>query len=105
MYGRCHHMMYKQNVVVCTKSKYTNTKASNEPAHSPFGRCSRNDCQMYQRYEICKMQLSVKLLFIVNAEQLSLNALGQTVLDITNAKDMDELTEKLIPPIATFCIH
>ena len=32
------------------------------------------------------MQLSVKLLFIVNGEQLSLNAFGQTVLDITNAK-------------------
>ena len=26
---------------------------------------------MYQRYDICKMQLSVKLLFIVNGEQLS----------------------------------
>ena len=79
-------------------------KARVEPADSPFGRCSKDDCQMYQRYDICKMQLSVKLLFIVNGEQLSLNAFGQTVLDITNAKDMDEITEELflqLPPFAS----
>lgn len=76
-------------------------KARVEPADSPCGRCSKEDCQMYQRYDICKMQLSVKLLFIVNGEQLSLNAFGQTVLDIANAKDMDEITEELflqLPP-------
>ena len=79
-------------------------KARVEPSDPPFGRCSKDDCQMYQRYDICKMQLSVKLLFLVNDDHITLNAFGQTVLDIARTTNMEQITEELflqLPPFAS----
>ena len=77
-------------------------KARVEPSDPPFGRCSKEDCQMYQRYDICKIQLSVKLLFFVNNEQLTLSAFGQTLLDIANTTNMDDITEEAFLQIRHF---
>lgn len=79
-------------------------KARVEPSDPPFGRCSKEECRMYQRYDICKMQLSVKLLVLANNEQLALFAYGQTVLDIANFNNMEAICEEFflqLPPFAT----
>ena len=79
-------------------------KARVEPGEPPFGSCSKEDCQMFQRYDICKLQLSVKLLFLVDNGQIALYAYGQTVLDIAGTEDIDDY-RRTIPPNTAFFIR
>ena len=93
-----------QIVGVPQLSKYKSClhcKARVEPSDPPLGCCSKDDCEMYQHYDICTMQLLVKL-FLVDDEQHSLSAFGQIVLDIAKAKDMDEITEELFFQLSLF---
>ena len=78
-------------------------KARVEPCNPPFARCSKEDCQMFQRYDICPSQISAKLLVMVNSSFLTFFAYGKTVLDLAGCTG-DEVTEESllqIPPLAT----
>ena len=59
-------------------------KARVEPANLPLGRCSKDECQMLQRYNVCPDQLSAKLLFSTETGMVSLFAYGKTVLALAN---------------------
>ena len=61
-------------------------KARVEPCSSTTATCSRDDCQMLQRYDVCPEQLSAKLLFKSGSTFIPLHAYGKILLDITNAE-------------------
>ena len=68
-----------------------------EPSDAAFGRCSRQECAMLQRFDVCPENLSVRLLFMSNSNDVPLYAYGQTVRDL--ACDGDEevtVTEEML---------
>ena len=84
-------------------------KARVESSNPPFGRCSKENCNMYQKYDVCKMQLSVKLLFMNNnGEQVALYAFGQTVLDLAKARETEVICEEAflqLPPLSSITFN
>lgn len=59
-------------------------KARVEPQETPLGQCSKLDCLMLQRYDLCSDQISAKILFSYDsgASTMSLHAFGQIVRDL-----------------------
>ena len=70
-------------------------KARVEPLTPPLGRCSKPDCGMIQRYDICTSQVSAKLLVMYSTNESgtrqykSLQTLGSTVGEIANVLDRE----------------
>ena len=69
-------------------------KARVEPSTPPFGRCSKPECAMMQRYDVCQEQLSAKFLFMTNSNFVSLYAYGKIVKEI--AGEGDSVTEEML---------
>ena len=69
-------------------------KARVEPSTPRFGRCSKPECAMMQRYDVCQEQLSAKLLFMTNSNFVSLYAYGKIVKEI--AGEGDSVTEEML---------
>ena len=59
-------------------------KAKVSPTSEILGSCSK--CDMVQRIDRCKKQLSVKLIIADGAEYITLNAFGSNVMDRLNKK-------------------
>ena len=53
-------------------------KARVEPLDSGLGRCSKKDCQMLQKYDVCPEHLSAKLMLSSVSGLVSLHVYGQT---------------------------
>ena len=86
-------VVHLQNYKVCLRCK-----ARVEPATPPLGRCSKPECAMLQRYDICLQQLSAKLLLLPetgNGVQ-SLSVFGDLVRNIANIDDSEEVTEEAL---------
>lgn len=73
-------------------------KARVDPISPPLGRCSKSECNMLQRFDICTSHTSAKLLFLSENETYSLYAYGQTV---TNLVSNDEVTDTALLKVAT----
>ena len=69
-------------------------KARVEPS-SPLGRCSKSECAMLQRYDMCQDQLSARLMFLSKSKMVSLSAYGQVVRDLAGVTD-DAVTEEML---------
>ena len=67
-----------------------------EPTLSKQGRCTKQDCHMLQRYDVCPIQLSAKLLFMSNSKMYPLTAYGQTVKDLAGVEEDEVKEENLI---------
>lgn len=67
-----------------------------EPFASPMGRCTKSECAMIQRYDVCPEQLSAKMLFMANSKIHSLNAYGKVVKELAEFTDATEVTEKIL---------
>ena len=80
-------------------------KARVEPSNAAFGRCSRQECAMLQRFNVCPENLSAGLLFMSDSNDVSLYAYGQTVRDLACDGDEDvTVTEEMllqVPILAT----
>ena len=64
-----------------------------EPSTSTLGRCTKSECAMLQRYDICVDQLSAKMPFMASSKLYSLNAYGKVVRDLTEVTDDAAVTE------------
>ena len=64
-----------------------------EPTKSNQGRCTKEDCRMLQRYDMCPSQLSAKVVVMSNSKMYSLTAYGQTVKDLAGVGE-DEVREE-----------
>ena len=69
-------------------------KARVEPCTPPFGRCSKEDCSMIQRYDLCTEQATAKLLPTYESgdnhdhKYITLNAFGQLVMQLACDKNV-----------------
>ena len=79
-------------------------KARIEPTDSTTGRCSKPDCLMLQRYDICKQQLSANLLFQCNSDLISLYTNGVTLLQMTKLTKISEITEEVLLQLPQFSL-
>ena len=59
-----------------------------------FGRCSKLECKMLQKYDFCSDQMYIKLLMMANGKIQSLSAYGKVVEDLANASEYGETTEE-----------
>ena len=50
-----------------------------EPCTPPLGKCSKHDCEMLQRYDICSQHTSAELLFMEGRKMYTLYAYGDSV--------------------------
>ena len=101
-------VIYKAQIVAVPQlNKYhacLRCKARVEPCDVPFGRCSREDCGMLQRYDICPSQISAKLLIMTEGKFVTLFAYGKTILELLETENSDSITEEqllVIPPISS----
>ena len=69
-----------------------------EPSSSStLGRCTKLECAMLQRYDVCHDQLSAKMLFMDKSKKIySLMAYGEVVRDLAGAGDDTEITEECL---------
>lgn len=59
-----------------------------EPLGSPFGRCSRSECEMMQRFEECIQQIVAKVMFKKpSGNTLVLHAFGEMVKKLANVSN------------------
>lgn len=65
-------------------------KARVEPSDTTIGRCSKPDCGMLQRYDVCRQQLSANLLFMGNTQPVSLFANSSTLQSMAQGKITEE---------------
>ena len=75
-----------------------------EPSTSTLGRCTKSECAMLQRYDICADQLSAKMLFMAGSKIHSLNVYGKVVKDLAEVADDRAVTEKglmKLPPLSS----
>ena len=69
-----------------------------EPSSSStLGRCTKLECAMLQRYDVCPGQLSAKMLFIDKSNKIySVMAYGEVVRDLAGASDETDVTEECL---------
>ena len=67
-----------------------------EPTKSNQGRCTKEDCRMLQRYDMCPNQLSAKVVVMSNSKMYSLTAYSQTVKDLAGVGEDEVKEEDLI---------
>ena len=72
-------------------------KARVEPITPSLGRCSKSECNMLQRFDMCAQHTSAKLMFMSDNDTYSLYAYGQTVKNLVS----DEVTEAALLKVAT----
>ena len=66
-----------------------------EPSSSStLRRCTKSECAMLQRYDICPDQLSAKMLFMADSKLHSITAYGKNVKDLARATEPEEVTEE-----------
>ena len=83
-------------------------KARVEPLTPPLGRCSKGDCGMIQRFDICTSQVSAKLLLMYSTHgsatrhYKTLHAFGNTIREIADV-DREVTAADLLatPPFKT----
>lgn len=68
-------------------------KARVEPESPPLGRCSKPDCTMLQRYDVCSEHISAKLLFKDSRDMHTLYGYGDMVKNLSGITDSTALTE------------
>ena len=103
-FGRCGELLLFLNMPltkVCERCSATVNVRTSVCASSTTATCSRDDCQMLQRYDVCPEQLSAKLLFKSGSTFIPLHAYGKILLDITNA-DKDKINEDMLLQLPTF---
>ena len=84
-------------------------KARVEPLTVPHGRCSKGDCAMMQRYDLCTEQLSARLLVLPctsasnNRFYKTLHAFGSVVQQLAGVGDGEVTVDDLLnaPPFKT----
>ena len=72
-----------------------------EPLESGLGRCSKEECQMLQKYDVCPEQSFAKLMFKSGLRLLSLNVHGKTLKELAGVKD-SEVTEAKLLQVSSF---
>ena len=77
-------------------------KARVEPLSPPLARCSKPDCTMLQRYDVCSEHISAKLLFKDNTNMHTLYAYGNMVKNLSGITDSTTLTEDSLLTIPKF---
>ena len=80
-------------------------KARVEPGCSNLGRCSKPDCEMLQRYDVCPDYVSAQLLFSCGSDAtiLSLFAHNKVLLEMAGVANT-EITEELLLSLPSFAI-
>ena len=81
-------------------------KARVEPLTVPLGRCSKGDCAMMQRYDLCSEQLSAWLLVLHHtstSDNKFLQAFGSIVQRLAGVEDGEVTVDDLLntPPFNT----
>ena len=74
-------------------------KARVEPLDSGLGRCSKEDCQMLQKYDVCPEHLSAKIMLLSVSGLVSLY--GQNLLEMAGVKD-GKVTEEILLEVLVF---
>lgn len=70
-------------------------KARVEPCDAPFGRCSREDCAMLQRYEACSSQLSSQLKVTSKDKPcLTVFCYGKLLMELVGQESADNVSEE-----------
>ena len=62
-----------------------------ELSTSTLGRCTKSECAMLQRYDICADQLSVKMFFMAGSKIYSLNAYGKVVKNLVMTQQLPKI--------------
>ena len=74
-------------------------KARVEPLTPPLGRCSKDDCAMMQRFDLCSRHISAKVLLLHGTEKKeykSLHAFGSTVGELAQISNGPVSAEDLL---------
>lgn len=71
-------------------------KARVEAAGGGFGRCSKEECKMLQKYDKCTCHISTKLVFESKSTVMSLYAHGQMVCEIAAVDNLGEISEEVL---------
>ena len=77
-------------------------KARVEPCSPPLGRCSKTDCGMLQRFDVCAQQLS---LCMSGESTHSLHAYGQMVQQLACVEKDYTVTEEALLKAPKLCSH
>ena len=95
--GNCDDDITLQNVTIIgvplldTHRACLQCKARVEPLTPPLGRCSRADCKMMQRYDLCAQHTTAKLLLMYESEGqkkiIQLHAYGEQLHQIAGKED------------------
>ena len=74
-------------------------KGQVEPLVSPFGRCSRSECKMMQRYDECTGQVVAKVMFKKpSGSTLALHAFGNMVKKLADVSDTASESDLMLAP-------
>lgn len=65
-------------------------------------RCSKADCNMLQRYDVCQQCVSAKLMFKTSKKTISLFASNKLLLDMAGVTNDAEITEETLLTLAPF---
>ena len=65
-------------------------KARVESTTPPLGRCTKSDCAMLQRFDICAPHMSAKLLLMSGINTYSLYAYGNIIKELASDNDIIE---------------
>ena len=76
-------------------------KARVEPLDSGLGRCSKEDCQMLQKYDVCPEHLFTKLMLSSVSGLVSMHVYGQILLEMAGVKD-SKVTEETLLEVPVF---
>ena len=76
-------------------------KARVEPCTPPFGKCSKEDCNMIQRYDLCTDQATAKLLLMYKSSNnqqkyITCSAFGQLVMQLADLSSDEDVTSKAL---------
>ncbi len=98
------HIKLARIVAVQELNKYRcclSCKARVEPVMEGLGRCSKEDCQMLQKYDVCPEQVQAKLMFVSESKFISLYVYGKLLLDLAGRKDTD-ISEEILLQLPVF---
>ena len=73
-----------------------------EPRTPPLGKCSKHDCEMLQRYDICSQHTSAELLFMEGKKMYTLYAYGDSVKKLAGIDSDEIVTEETLLHIPKF---
>ena len=82
-------------------------KARVEPMTKPLGKCTKADCDMVQRYDLCTDQITAKLLLLYNPDEkqtkyIQCHIFGQLVHQLLRLSPKGTITARailLVPPL------